>query len=103
MTYIDEIFGRVNMQQIRQFLLHGLQCDEVTPKTYKQRIDAMEQSISDMVKRRYSDEEEREEVLEEIHGFVSVMEDVYMEIGMQCGSILTAQLMRLGQDVTTEK
>ena len=38
MSYINDIFERLNLQQIREFLLHGVVCCEVSGQTYQQRL-----------------------------------------------------------------
>ena len=38
MNYIAEIFNRLDLQQIREFLLHGVVCCEVSGQTYQQRL-----------------------------------------------------------------
>jgi len=38
MSYITEIFERLDLQQIREFLLHGVECGKVSDLSYKQRL-----------------------------------------------------------------
>lgn len=43
MNYIDEIFARADIQQIRAFLMDGADC-VTDPRPYKERIDSAEQA-----------------------------------------------------------
>ena len=92
MSYINDIFERLNLQQIREFLLHGVECCEVSGQTYQQRLREAEKPISEMMEKQFPDKEENDKVSYKIYHYASVMQDVYMEIGMQCGVILAMQL-----------
>lgn len=92
MNYIAEIFNRLDLQQIREFLLHGVVCCEVSGQTYQQRLHMAERTVSKRMEEKFPDIEEQEKLMFDIHHYASVMQDVYMEIGMQCGVILAMQL-----------
>lgn len=92
MSYINDIFERLNLQQIHEFLLHGEECFEVIRQTYQQRLHMAERTISKRMEEKFPDIEEQEKLMFDIHHYASVMQDVYMEIGMQCGVILAMQL-----------
>lgn len=93
MSYITEIFDRLDLQQIREFLLHGVECIQVTDKTYKQRLEAPGKTAFDMLKNQFPDVDEYEKIANDIHHYASVTQDVYMEIGMQCGVALVMKLL----------
>lgn len=93
MNYISEIFSRLDIQQIREFLLHGVECVEISDKTYKQRLDEAGNAAIALIRQKFSDEKDQEEVTEKVYGYASTVEEVYMEIGMQCGANLVAQLV----------
>lgn len=38
MNYMNEIFWRTDIQQIREFLLHGVEKLNIDTRTYKERI-----------------------------------------------------------------
>ena len=40
MNYIDEIFRRADLQQIREFVLHGVE-GQTDPRSYMDRVCAM--------------------------------------------------------------
>lgn len=90
MNYIDQIFTRADIQQIRAFLMHGT--EGVTDlRSFKQRLDGAEQVISVRLRRDYPNETDFEEIIRDIYAYGDVLGDVYMEIGMQIGAILAAQ------------
>ena len=91
MNYIHEIFTRADIQQIREFLLHGTEETSLDPRPYKERIDSAHKAFTARLHRDYPDEKDFEEVTEPIYHYVNAIEEVYMEIGLQAGAILAAQ------------
>ena len=94
MSYITEIFERLDLQQIREFLLHGV---EISEKSYKQRLEAAGKPAFKMIDEKFSNGDERDKVASDVHHYASVTQDVYMEIGMQCGAILAVKLLSSSQ------
>lgn len=90
MNYIDEIFLRADIQQIREFLLHGAE-GNTDPRPYKERIDNAHGEFYERLQKDYPDRVEFEEITRLIYNYVSKTEEVYMEIGLQVGAILAAQ------------
>lgn len=91
MDSTEAIFARADMQQIAEFLLHG--CDRAPDlRTYWERN---EDALSCLIDRLFADYPNRAE-FEEISGLVyacaSAFESVYMEIGLQAGALLAAQV-----------
>lgn len=93
MNYTSEIFERVNLQHIREFLFHGVECLEISNKSYEDRIEATHDKLVKRIKDSLSNEKEYEAIIGEIYGYATAIEDAYMEIGMQCGAILAIQLI----------
>lgn len=93
MNYIDEIFDRADLQQIREFLLYGVECKKPSDKSYLQRLLDAETPAIDRIKKKFPDEKDYEEITNAVYDYSSTVENVYMEIGMQCGTILTMQLL----------
>ena len=91
MSYIDNIFARTNIQQFREFLMHGVECAEISPQDYKQRIAEAWEPVTAVIRPHFSDQDEYEKITNEICAYASVTQDVYMEIGTQCGVILAAK------------
>ncbi|MCL2343255.1 MAG: hypothetical protein FWC62_05085 [Firmicutes bacterium] len=93
MSYIDDIFARLDIQHLREFLLHGVECVEINPLGYKQRLQEAWEPVSAVLRSRFPEPEEYEKITDEVQHYASVTEDVSMEIGLKCGAILAAQLL----------
>ena len=78
MNYIGEIFTRADIQQIRSFLI----------------MQSAHVFLHVRLHRDYPDEKDFEEISQPIYDYVSVIEEVYMEIGLQVGAKLTAQTVQ---------
>ena len=93
MNYTSEIFDRLNIQHIREFLLHGVPCCDISDKNYEDRIDELQEAAIKSVERGFPDNKEREAVVGQIFDYANALESVYMEIGMKCGMVLAVQFM----------
>ena len=91
MNYISEIFTRADIQQIRGFLLHGAE-GNTDPRPYKERIDSAYEAFSTRLQMDYPNEKDFEEIARFVYDYISTTEEVYMEIGLQVGAILAAQI-----------
>jgi len=91
MSYISEIFDRLDIQHIREFLMHGVECAEIDTRTYQQRIDESLQPVNEIIQQRFPDMTEYETIRNKIYNYAITCEDVYMEIGLQCGFTLAMQ------------
>lgn len=94
MNYIDEIFLRADIQQIREFLLHGVETTHVNPCSYKERTERALKCVTAQLHEIYPEEKEYQKVADLVYDCVSAFEEVYMEIGLQAGTILAAQVCR---------
>lgn len=92
-NYVSGIFDRVNLQHIREFLLSGTECLEISDKTYEERIEESHEKTMKPMEIRFSDMDEEEALLNDIYSYVATVEAVYMEIGMQCGVALAIKLL----------
>lgn len=92
MDYISEIYQRLNIPNIREFLLHGIEATYIDKRSYKVRIDSARQKMLNTLHNNYPDIIKNDKVMDCIYNYASVMEDVYMEIGLQSGAILTSQV-----------
>ena len=91
MNYIDEIFFRADLQQIREFLLHGTEELRLDPRTYKERLESAQKRVTGRLREEFHDIEEYEEITGLLFEYANTLEAVYMEIGLQAGGILAAQ------------
>lgn len=93
MSYISRIFDRLDIQQIRQFLLYGTESMDISNAPYKQRLEDAEKIARKKIEEKFPMKEEYKDILGDIEIYTSTAQDVYMEIGMQCGAMLTIQLL----------
>ncbi|MDD4414461.1 MAG: hypothetical protein PHR14_07960 [Oscillospiraceae bacterium] len=93
MSYIDDIFTRLDIQHIREFLLHGVEECNVSDKSYYERLKSAERISTSFLRSFYTDNSDYEESTMPVFSYISVVEEVYMEIGMQCGVKLAMQLL----------
>lgn len=91
MDSIDEIFARANLQQISEFLLHGGDCVP-DPRPYWERTEGALNRVIDRLFADYPNRAEFEEISELVYECASAFEAVYMEIGVQAGALLSAQV-----------
>lgn len=94
MDYIKETFERMNLRQIRQFLLYGV--DELSQgmqQPYKDRLKEESNPIYDRLKSIYSDETELDKSYADLSQALTAYESVYTEIGMKAGASLIYKLL----------
>jgi len=89
----EDIFARLNLQQIRNFLLYGVECLDPSPGDYDQRIEEVWQVVDESLKRNFPDKGEYEKMTNRIHSYAAAAQDAYMELGMLCGAVLAAELL----------
>ena len=58
MSYDSEIFDRANIQNIREFLFHGVECTEFSEKSYKQRIEEHLKPAIAIIESKFNDVDE---------------------------------------------
>lgn len=93
MDYISEVFERLNLQHIREFLLCGAECIGVSDKSYKERLEESYNMLVEQMGVRFSDKDETDAVLNDICRYITTVETDYMEMGMQCGAALVIKLL----------
>jgi len=93
MNYISEIFERLDIQCVREFLLNGCNVTDINSKSYIERLKVPEKIMSSMLHDVFPDEKEYEKVTEKVYNFATACQDVYTEIGLQCGFVLAMQIM----------
>lgn len=97
MNYLDEIFLRTDIQQIREFLLHGVE-GSIDPRPYKERAESAERRLTARLRQACPDMGVYEELSGLVYDYAGAVKAVYMEIGLQAGAILAAQV---GQNLKT--
>ena len=94
MSYISEIFDRLELQQIREFLINGLECTEISAKTCEERLKEAEKLLFKTIQEKLPPVDEYNQITGDIHDYAKVIRDIYMEIGMQCGAVLMMKLLK---------
>ena len=91
MDYIQHIFDRAQLPNLRAFLLDGVELFDSEPATYAQRLRDSTDCALEALRRYFPDGcEPLEEALVRAAGTAG---EVYMEIGLQVGAMLVAQLL----------
>ncbi|MBB6690724.1 hypothetical protein H7B90_04825 [Cohnella xylanilytica] len=70
---------------------------DINPKSYKERIDEVHTSVIELIEDKFPDMAEFEEVTTKVYDYAGTCEDVYMEIGLQCGFMLAVQMLANSQ------
>jgi len=92
MSYIDEIFERLDIQHVREYLLHGSECVKVDTRPYKERVESTWKELSTIFHQRFPNKEDYEDMTGYVLDYGTACQNVYMEIGMQCGFVLATQI-----------
>jgi len=92
--YINAAFARVNLEQIRSFILTGLEDkQELLDEQYNARLEKASEPIYNRLSSLYPSANELTEPANELSHALSTFQDVYMEIGMKAGAKLLYQLI----------
>ena len=94
--YIENIFKRTSLQQIREFLLTGLELDEVDNRTYAKRLEKGKENIVERIENIAKDDNERDKIFSEFYDAESAYTAVYLEIGIKVGAKLLFELLCQG-------
>lgn len=89
----EEIFKRMDLQQIRAFILDGLDTAEIYNCTYSERLNKGNELITERLKSIYRDENEFSDAMEEFYNAQTVNSEIYTEIGIKAGARLMFQLL----------
>jgi len=92
MYSITEIYERANLQHIREFLLHGVECCNIQKDNYKTRIKNAEKNYMKILLEHVPGFKEDTELYYELNNLLTEYENVYTEIGMQLGAMLAEEL-----------
>jgi len=93
MTYVEKYFKRADVQEIISFILYGGECTRFEKKSCETRLEDAENRTYDEISKLLRDGIAQEKAMSEIHDFMSVAQNVYMEIGMHVGVKIANQLL----------
>ena len=102
MDYIKNAFARMNLQQIRQFLLYEVEELEVDNRPYKNRLKSGCAPIYNRLNSIYPDQIERDKAAADLSQALSTYESAYMELGMKAGARLIYQLLLTDDPMDTD-
>jgi len=91
---MKEIYSRMDIKQIRSFLLNGGETYEAQQETCEERIKNGERAIYARLKEIYKDGDEYETAAGEVYEALEIYKEVYTEIGMKFAAILIFQLLQ---------
>ena len=97
--YIKEAIARTNIQDIREFLLEGVEEYTYRDKPYDIWIKKECDPIYKRLEALYPDGDKRDEAAAELSQALTAYQSVYMEVGMKAGARLIYQLL-LTDDTT---
>jgi len=91
--YISEAFARINLEQIRSFILTGEQECSQHGANYDERLNEASDPVYARINKLYPTAKEATEPTNELSHALSTFQEVYFEIGMKAGARLLHQLM----------
>ena len=89
--YVDKIFERATIRGIADYLLFGLEPDE-DDRSYEERLDEPYMRFEKAVEKY--DKSQTSELLDLCNEVSSETASVYMEIGLQAGILLMADMIK---------
>lgn len=103
MDYINDMFKRMSLRQIRSFLLCGVGELTAEMESYRDTLKNSDESIRKHLERLCPDKTEQDKVVAELSQVLSAYEGVYMELGMKAGARLIWQLLLSDDQQLTER
>lgn len=98
MRNFKEIVCRVNIQEIRSFMLDGIDLSTWREKpiedSYEDRLRKGEAPLWDFLERFYPDGDKRDEVYDLICKALLANQEVYTELGIRLGANLIFELLK---------
>jgi hypothetical protein len=91
--YIKEAIARTNIQDIREFLLYGVEEDTHRDEPYDIWIKKECDPIYKRIESIYPDGDKRDEAVADLTQALTAYQSTYMEIGMKAGARLIYQLL----------
>jgi hypothetical protein len=91
--YVNDIFKRANLQQIRSFLLGGAEITDIDVLSYHKRLDDGCKGIEAILDSLNLPQEQYNKAFNGLASALGTYEEVYTEIGMKVGAKIVRQLM----------
>ena len=93
MGYIKEAISRANLQDIREFLLHGGELCSYRNEPYEAWLKKECDPIYKRLEALFPTEESREQASADLSQALSAYQSVYTELGMKMGAKMLYQLL----------
>ena len=92
--YIEKIFERADIQQIREFLISGLDLiDSPDKRSYGKRLEENSINIIKRLENTAADADDLDETFGYFGDATETCKEVFLEIGMKVGARLLFQLL----------
>ena len=91
--YVNKLFERMDLRQIREFLLYGTEDSSIETENYHVRLKQGSDPIYNRLINLYPNESDRENAGNDLSQALAAHDAVYMEIGMKAGARLIYQLL----------
>lgn len=95
MDYTESIFQRIDLQQLRSFVLNGVEDFDSNNYTYQERLRKGDSSIYARLETIYPDENNFDKAVADLSKALIAHEEVYTEIGMKAGARIVFQLLQM--------
>ena len=92
-NHIESAFARIDLKQIRSFILEGTETLITEDEPYKVRLDNCSNAITERLETIYPNREDMDKAFNELAEVMRVHSDVYLEMGMKFGARLLHQLL----------
>lgn len=89
---VEEIFKRAYLQSICDYLLCGSSGSEVDQRPYHVRLKEKRERVTERFHECFSKSLHYEDAMEDFVAYEGELEAVYMEIGLQIGLFIGAQM-----------
>lgn len=90
--YYDDLLGRANLYRLTNFLLEGSEYQrEPEGETYRERIEAAESAMLELLQSKYSGRE-LDAACDAFYALTAQYESVYFEIGLLLGGRIALQI-----------
>lgn len=100
MNYIRDTFSRMDLQQIRHFMLYGTDGFDQEEQKYSDRLKNGSDPIYKRLEGIYPDGDEMDKTASDISQALTAYESVYMELGMKAGARLIYQLLLIDDPIS---
>lgn len=88
-----QVRERMDIQHLRSFLLNGKACKNPNDNPYKERLDEPLYAALQMITNKLPEPEDNEPLFEKVYEVTIAYMNVFMELGLQAGMKLTAQVL----------